>query len=736
MNIIKKESIQKLGYNFVDPRYLPAGKDEYYLRNAQHAPAKPYRPLTPREIETLVKNANTSDDWTAISVTDRFDPELVINCHFFGRVRIGDLEDYYLEFHDLRLPVGLYHSTIVSCDLGNNVVIDGVRYLAHYIIGSEVILLNIDEMMTTDYAKFGNGIVKDGEPASVRVTLDVGNENGGRSIHPFDGMIPADAFLWAKYRDNPDLLARFAEMTDKKFDSRRGYYGIVGDCTIIKDCRILKDVNIGSHAYIKGANKLKNLTIHSTPEDSTQIGEGVELVNGVIGTGCRLFYGVKAVRFILGQNSVLKYGARLIHSFLGDNSTISCCEVLNSLIFPGHEQHHNNSFLCAAFILGQSNMAAGVSAGSNHNSRANDGELVAGRGFWPGLCASLKLPSRFASYTLIVKGAYPAELNIPLPFALVSNCESEDALHILPAFWFLYDMYALARNAWKYQARDARINKLQMIEFEALAPDSGEEIFTALALLETWTAKAWLGQQNKSADGISPEELRSIGYDLLQNQPDLVNSLEILGESIENSSRPVKILKTAAAWQIYRDMTHYYAVKTLVEYIQSKDRDSIHEPIKSLFHTPAPRPWVNIGGQLIPQSDLDSLKQDILRKKIDSWDQLHEEYHRRWQAYPRQKAHHAAHTLLKINNLSADQLTPDLWQSLLDRAAQTADLIAALTFKSREKDYTHPFRKITFDSDQEMSAVLGSIQSNDFIQKIQSQMAEFKSTLHKLPIPM
>jgi hypothetical protein len=43
--------------------------------------------------------------------------------------------------------------------------------------------------------------------------------------------------------------------------------------------------------------------------------------------------------------------------------------MLSNLIFPGHEQHHNNSFLIAACIKGQSNMAAGANIGSNHNSR-------------------------------------------------------------------------------------------------------------------------------------------------------------------------------------------------------------------------------------------------------------------------------------------------------------------------------------------------------------------------------
>src|SRR5215203_793417 len=261
-------------------------------------------------------------------------------------------------------------------------------------------------------------------------------------------------------------MQKLKEFTQKKFSAQRGFYGQIGDRCIIKNTSIIKDVWICSYAYIKGANKLKNLTINSGPESKSQIGEGCELVNGVIGYGCRIFYGVKAVRFVLNSNSQLKYGARLINSYLGYNSTISCCEVLNSLIFPAHEQHHNNSFLCAALVMGQSNMAAGATIGSNHNSRAADGEFISSRGFWPGLCVSLKHNSKFASYTLIAKGDYTAELNIPLPFSLVSNDEANNRLTVMPAYWFMYNLYALARNEGKYTDRDKRIEKAQHIEYD------------------------------------------------------------------------------------------------------------------------------------------------------------------------------------------------------------------------------------------------------------------------------
>src|SRR5215467_907606 len=491
LNIIRKTSIDKLGYNFIKPEHLPKGKDEYYLRNMQNRSGIAYRQLTAYEIEVLVRNGNTSDDWNKILVSDAFNPELVKSCKFFGLVRIGKLEPYCLEFSDLKLPVGLYDSTIISSDFGDNVVVNNVNYLSHYIIGNEVIIVNVNELATSDHSKFGNGIIKEGESESVRIWLEICNENGGRSVIPFNGMLPADAWLWSRYRDDDVLMKKFKEFTQKEFDNKRGYYGKIGDRTVIKNSKILKDVWIGSDAYIKGANKLKNLTINSSPDEKSQIGEGVELVNGIIGFGCRIFYGVKAVRFILASNSQLKYGARLINSFLGNNSTISCCEVLNSLIFPAHEQHHNNSFLCAALIMGQSNIAAGATLGSNHNSRGADGELIAARGFWPGLCVSLKHNSKFATFSLVTKSDYPAELNIPIPFTLVSNDLTNDRLVVMPAYWFMYNMYALARNTVKYADRDKRTEKIQNIEYDYLAPDSVNEIFFSLELLKKFTGLAY-----------------------------------------------------------------------------------------------------------------------------------------------------------------------------------------------------------------------------------------------------
>ena len=96
-------------------------------------------------------------------------------------------------------------------------VIDNVNYLSNYIIGNEVIIINVNELATSDHSKFGIGIIKDGEPESVRIWLEICNENGNRAVIPFNGMLPADAFLWSKYRDDEKLLQQFKIFTENQF---------------------------------------------------------------------------------------------------------------------------------------------------------------------------------------------------------------------------------------------------------------------------------------------------------------------------------------------------------------------------------------------------------------------------------------------------------------------------------------------------------------------------------------
>ena len=719
----------KFGYGFISPEYIPENGDEYYFRNIQNRPCDhSWRHLTGAEVVRLEADGNSSPNWANVLVEDPFDVSVIKNSLFAGLVRIGSIEPQYLQFHDFTVPAGITHSKIISCDIGKNCAIHDCSYLSHYIIGNNVIMSRIDEMSTTDHAKFGEGVIKDGESEDVRVWIDPLNEAGGRSILPFDGMICADAYLWTIYRDDTRLMERLKEITQGQRDSHRGYYSTVSDFCVIKSCEVIKDVVFGPCAYVKGANKLKNLTIRSSAEESTQIGEGVELVNGIIGFGCHVFYGVKAVRFVLGNNSNLKYGARLIHSVLGDNSTISCCEVLNNLVFPGHEQHHNNSFLIATLVMGQSNMAAGATVGSNHNSRGNDGEIIAGRGFWPGLSSTLKHNCRFASYILLTKGSYPAELNIMLPFSMVLENRKADRLDVMPAYYWLYNMYALERNSWKYATRDKRKSIVQHIVSDHLAPDTVSEMLKALSLLERWTGKALYIEEN-GGDSLPPDEiLEAKGRELLSDSPETVGELFVSGEMMERSDRKCRILKVVEAWNAYRQMLLYYAVKSIAAYLSEY---GIHY---GYFSAQVPEvvdfSWVNMGGQLVPEAKVDSLRAAVRTGLFNSWADIHGQYEVWWHDYPRDRAENAYAVLRYLTGEKT--VTNERWNSLLDEALEIRKYVEEQVYITKKKDYTNAYRELTYRNSAERDAVLGKVEDNAFIKIAKKETLEFSKMIQKV----
>ncbi|MDR2158545.1 MAG: DUF4954 family protein [Treponema sp.] len=759
---------ERYGYDFIPAEFLPPGKDEYWLRNKQAA-QKPWRNLEPGEIERLTRNGNFSGGWNHVLVSDPFDPMLIKNSSFYGLVRIGSLENVLLLHHDFKVPSGIRNSTLVSCDAGDNVSIQDCSLISHYIIGDYCILSRIDELVTSNHAKFGRGVVKEGEDEDVRVWIDVMNEAGGRSILPFEEMICADAFLWAARRDDRILVERLKALTQRGKE-KRGSYGIIGAGSVLKSCRIIKDTAVGEGAYIKGANKLKNLTILSSEEEPAQIGEGVELVNGIVGYGSRVFYGSKAVRFVIGKQCNLKYGARLIHSVLGDNSTVSCCEILNNLVFPVHEQHHNNSFLIASLVQGMSNMAAGATIGSNHNSRANDGEIRAARGFWPGLSVTLKHSSRFASFCLIVKGDYPYELNITLPFSLVNNNVRRDRLEVMPAYFWMYNLYALERNSWKTRIRDKRRHIVQRIETDYLAPDTAEEIIAALEQLEAWMRAAGTGLPNseKTEFPSGAGEPDSPAVSLPGDDEDPEYDYSSLGEDVlaapglERHRRGTVILKPSASMAAYREMLFYYGMKTVVEYLAAQsgscagnnagdirfslsaftqEMERLRETGRTVLDgAPAEggspervKDWVNLGGQICPAFRLDRLGENIKNGTIADWEGVHHAYDEMAAAYGNDKLRHGYDVLAWLAGTKAHPLSSrEGFMRALDRAGTIQEKIAEQVYLSRAKDFHDPFRGITYRNKEEMEAVAGTAEDNAFVRMTCEKAAAFKRTLGEL----
>jgi hypothetical protein len=692
------------------------------------------RHLTAQEINILEHNLNSSEDplWQNIYVDaaqGSFDPSLIHESAFSGFIVLGSLRPAKLKYHDLELETGIYRSKLTNVVTGDDDVIRNVYYLENYRLGDRVMLFNIQEMSCTNHSKFGAGILKHGEPEENRIWISVGNENSGRSVLPFESMITADAYLWSRYRDDKELMQLFIKLTEKNNDGELTSYGVVGHDTVIKNTTLLKDAKVGACAYIKGAFKLKNITILSDEGEESQIGEGVELVNGIMGYGSRVFYQSVAVRFILGRNCQLKYGARLLNSILGDNSTVSCCEILNNLIFPFHEQHHNSSFLIASTIMGQSNIAAGATIGSNHNSRSPDGEILAERGFWPGLCSDFKHNCKFASFVLVAKGSYHHELAIPYPFALVAAGENGDpGIRIIPAWWFMYNMFAIVRNKYKFLARDKRVVKVQHIETDPLAPDTMQEIMSSLDRLIYLTSLI-LPDLNKNAAGSArtPAELYQKAKDFLHQNPDADFTLS---DPQCQKKYGATIFKPVHAYKMYRKIVKFFSARTLVEYCTKIEQKTLTpEIIESIRELPLYTSWLNVGGQIMPEEKVQELFTCLKNGTITDWSGVHTFYDSCALSYSRYKTRYALYLLEQLYSCPIEQFTPDSYQNIIDDVTVVSSSMYTASISSREKDYTDYFRKMTYRNMDEMTAVLGSLNDNAFLHQLHTDTDEFNDRL-------
>ena len=698
------------------------------------------RRLTPAEIEVLEKNLNHNEDpsWSNFYVDDSdggFDPSLIHLSFFSGFVVLGKIQKLILKYNDLHLECGIRRSKLSNVVTGDLCVIRNVFYLDNYRLGDRVILFNINEMSCTCHAKFGNGILKKGEPEEHRIWIGVANENEGRKILPFESMIPGDAYLWSHYRDDDELLKRFVELTEKGVSHELDTYGIVGNDAVIKNVSIIKDSKIGEAAYIKGAFKLKNITVLSSEEETSQIGEGVEMVNGIMGYGCKVFYQAIAVRFILGRNCQVKYGARVLNSVLGDNSTVSCCEILNNLIYPFHEQHHNSSFLIATTVMGQSNIAAGATIGSNHNSRSPDGEIFAKRGFWPGLCSDFKHNSRFASFVLVSKGSYQFELDIPYPFALVApGYNGCPKISIIPAWWFMYDMFAITRNKDKFLKRDKRKKKVQMIETDPLAPDTMQEIMSALDRIIGLTVgylKSSGCEYSEYMEGKNTaEEQYQAAKDFLHQNSEAEFTLE---DAICQKKYGAVIYKPVQAYKMYRKIVKYFATRTLMSFCQDLNQDMLTlDLVARIRKLPLYTEWENVGGQIIPSEKIRELFDSIKNGTIDNWDSVHQFYNLCNCAYEQYKVRYALYLLEQLYSRPIEEFSVDLYRNITDDVSIVAYDIYTASLKSREKDYTDYYRNMVYHSEKEMSKVIGPLEDNSFLRKLSADTADFTTKIKEI----
>ena len=114
--------------------------------------------LTEKQIALLVHNGNKAESWDKIRIEQPFNPENYHGNTFLGTVTLGVQNAAYVTKGSITLPAGIYHSVIRNTSIGSDCAIHYVSLLSGYVLGSNVLLFNIDEMTLSDHPVFGTGI--------------------------------------------------------------------------------------------------------------------------------------------------------------------------------------------------------------------------------------------------------------------------------------------------------------------------------------------------------------------------------------------------------------------------------------------------------------------------------------------------------------------------------------------------------------------------------------------------
>ena len=246
--------------------------------------------------------------------------------------------------------------------------------------------------------------------------------------------------------------------------------------------------------------------------------------------------------------------------------------------------------------------------------------------------------------------------------------------------------------------------KIQLIEYDYLAPDTISEIFDSIKLLELA-----VGKHEQRNIQLSDDELVLLGRQRLETASKEIDKFEITIEGIENSKRKAVITKAGSAYRVFKELIMYYGITELITLIQEEKINALDVLKSKLTKKTARNKWVNIGGQLMQETEVETLKSKIKSGKIRSWDEIHQFYVSQAQKYNEEKRMHALAALTEITGINLQKITPDQFNNLLNAAIATKEWMTKGISDSRAKDYHNPFRKMVYENFAEMNEVLGKL---------------------------
>ena len=535
-----------------------------------------YRHLTGEETARLELQHCQSEDWSRVMVSDGFKADHIFYARFSGEVRLGAFNREFVLAGGIRKHAGLRRVNLHNVIIEDDCCIENVNnYISNYRIGHDSFIENVDVIVNDGLCSFGNG-----------VDVAVMNETGGREVMIYDRLTAQQAYVMALYRHRPELISRLRGMIGEYAESRRSQTGTIGAHVRIADTGYIKDVYVGDYARIEGAARLYNGSINSNEAAPVQIGVGVIGDDFIICSGSEVKDNVSFSRCFIGQSCKLGHGYSASDSLFFSNCQGENGEACAIFAGPFTVTHHKSTLLIAGMF---SFMNAG--SGSNQSNHMYKlGPIHQGimqRGAKTSSDSYILWPAKVGAFSLVM-GRHVSHLDTScLPFSYL--LERDSHTYIAPGANL--KSVGTIRDARKWPKRDGRKegDKLDCVNFNLLSPFTISNVLKGMDVLKSL----------KSVSGSGTEEYSFHG-------------------GLIRSSSLEKGLK------YYGMVMDKFLGNSLISRIQKASSGDISAVRKALVpdSSVGQGEWVDVGGMIAPQSEVDRLLSDIETGAVASLDEV------------------------------------------------------------------------------------------------------------------
>ncbi len=427
------------------------------------------RALSREEIAVMEDRGCRADDCNKIQVAQDFDAFRVRRVHLRGACVLGRFSGEVEVQDGIKLATGIYDCTLIDCQIGNDCLLENVRFAANVIIDRESVLFDVGSITCSGAARFGVGQL---------IPLCV--ETGGRDLPLWAEVTIDESALVTRERGDVDGQAAVRAAVERYAAIATSPVGWVRRRARVRHIKRIRDAYIGVHAVIDHALELTNVTVLSSADEVTEISGGASVSDSILQWGVRVTGNGIVRQSALLEHSAVDEHASVSGSVIGPNTTIAKGEVTASLVGPFVGFHHQSLLIAAYWPEGKGNIAYGAMVGSNHNGRAPDQEVLAGEGNFYGLGCAIRFPSDFSQspYSVFSMGVSTLPQRIRFPFSLITvSAEPLGDSHglvppafneLIPAWGLFANAYGLVRTELKFAKRDQA--RRHMIDYKVLRP--------------------------------------------------------------------------------------------------------------------------------------------------------------------------------------------------------------------------------------------------------------------------